>query len=172
MTLRKFIKALSGLFLIIIVGIILISINHPIILKWLSGTARLIGKPITATVYTNGELNPDIKVFHVNTYWGGTPADYYLIHFSNIKTKEAGRFIAIIKKENFVGIPSGENKSDYDKLFGRLFQSEVGSKFTSFLNDIKGYNFNPQLFFNDKTITFKMPPAYKAFKCDSIRIVL
>jgi hypothetical protein len=172
MVLRKLIKVLGSLLLIIAVSVVLISINHPIILKWLSGTARHIGKPIIATVYTNGELNPDVNVFHVDTYWGGVPADYYLIHFSNIKTKEAGKFIAVIKKENFVGIPSGENKSDYDKIFGRLFQSEVGSKFTSFSNDIKGYNFNPQLFFNDKTIAFKMPPAYKAFKCDSIRIVL
>jgi len=37
--------------------------NHPIILKWVTGSARYNGKPIQAKVYTNGQVNCHIKVF-------------------------------------------------------------------------------------------------------------
>jgi hypothetical protein len=54
------------------VAVGLISIHHPIILKWLSGTAKQIGRPVSATVFTNGRGNHDIKVFHVNKYWSSS----------------------------------------------------------------------------------------------------
>ena len=172
MTLRKLIKIFLGLLLILLVSIGVISINHPIILKWLSGTARHIGRPITATVYANGQVNPDIKIFHVEKHWTGTHADYYLVHFSYADTKETREIISINKKYNYVGRPSSTNKNDYDKIFGMLFQGEVGSKFTPFTDDMKGYNFDPQLTFADKTIKFNIPSTAKQFKCDSLRIEL
>jgi hypothetical protein len=92
MTLRKFIKVLAGSLLLFVIAVGLISINHPIILKWLSGTARHIGKPIDAIAYTNGQLNSDIKIFHVDKYWDGTQADYYLVHFSYADTKEGKNY--------------------------------------------------------------------------------
>ena len=172
MTLGKLLKIFIGLLLILVVAIGLISINHPIILKWLSGTARHIGKPIIATVYANGQINADIKVFHVDRYWNGKQTNYYLVHFSYADTKETRSIININKQDNFVGRPSSTNKKEYDEIFGRLFQGEVGGKFTPFTDDMKGYNFDPQLSFTDKTIKIKMPPSANELKCDSIRIEL
>ena len=170
MTFRKLLKIIFGLLFIFAVAVGLTSLNHPIILKWLSGSARLIGKPVASVVYTNGQVNPDIKIFHVDKYWDGTQADYYLIHFSFADTKDTREIISIDKKDNYVGRPSSTNKNEYDKIFGRLFQGEVGSKFTPFTDDMKGYDFDPQLSFTDKTIKLKIPPSAKEFKCDSIRI--
>lgn len=172
MTLRKLIKFVVGLLSLLAVAIGLTSINHPIILRWLTGTARLIGKPIAATVYADDQVNTDIKVFHVDKYWNGTPADYYLIHFIYADTKETREIISINSKDNYVGRPSSTNKNDYDNVFGRLFQGEVGGKFTLFTDDIKGYGFDPQLSITDSTIKFKLPPSANAFKFDSVRIEL
>jgi hypothetical protein len=76
MTIRKTIKVVVGLLLILTVVIGLASISHPTILKWLTGSARLIGRPIEATVYTNGQVNDSIRVFHVDRYWNDSKADY------------------------------------------------------------------------------------------------
>ena len=70
MTLRKLLKVVIGLFILFAIVIGLTSINHPIIIKRLVGSARYIGKPIQATVYTDGQINNDIKVFHTDKYWG------------------------------------------------------------------------------------------------------
>ena len=172
MTLRKLLKIFIGLLIFFVVVIGLISINHPIFLKWLSGTARLVGKPITARVYTNGQMKPDIKVFHVNKYWDGTQADYYLVHFPLADTKETREIISINRKDNYVGKPSSTHKKEYDNIFGILFQGEIGGRFTPFQDDMKGFDFDPKLSFSGKTIKLSIPPTAKEFKCDSIRIEL
>ena len=138
----------------------------------MAGSARFIGRPVKTTVYKDGQINQDIKVFHVDKYWNGIKADYYLIHFSYADTKETREIISVNKIDNYVGRASSTNKKDYDYILGFLFQGEVGSKFTPFTDDMKGYNFDPKLSFTDKTIKLNVPPTAKKFKCDSIRIEL
>lgn len=130
----------------------------------------MIGKPVPATVYVDGQPNSAIQVFHVDKYWDGTKADYYLIHFSYADTKEKREIISVIKEDNFVGRPGSINREEYDILFGRLFQGEVGGKFSAFTDDMKGYDFDPQLAFTEKTIKLRLPPSAIEFKCDSLRI--
>jgi hypothetical protein len=55
-------------------------------------------------------------------------------------------------------------------ISGYLFQSETGGHFDPFEDDMKGYNFNPQLSFTDRQIRFNIPPNTLNF--DSIRIEL
>ncbi|HEX4371780.1 MAG TPA: hypothetical protein VHZ50_00615, partial [Puia sp.] len=156
--------------LIVIIGII--SINHPIILKWLTGSARLIGKQINATVYANNQINNDIKVFHVSKYWNNENADYYILYLINANEKDKLRFFSLNKKDNYAGKPSSTNIRDCDFILGQLFQSEVGAKFINFQDDIKGFNFNPKLIFEDNQIKLNIPPSEKELKCDSLKIQL
>lgn len=58
--------------------------KYPILIKWIAGTARIIGKPIKATVYTNGLINSRIKVYHVDTYWQGGSANNYLVSLAEL----------------------------------------------------------------------------------------
>ena len=167
---RKFSRVIVGLLLVFAVIVGMISIKHPIILKWLSGSARIIGSPTRAKVYTDGQYNADIKVYHVSTYWGGEPADYYILHFP-YANKSRLKFLGINKKDNYAGGPSATNIDDYDNVDGLLFQSEVGSNFTPMQNDIKGFNFDPQLVFVERQITLNIPTTAKELKCDSLRIV-
>jgi len=171
MTPRKLIRALAGLLLIFAVTVGLTSISHPIILKWFSGSARLVGRPTEATVYTDGQVNRDVKVFYVDNYWNGEPADYYILYFPYADHSRL-QILCLNRKDNYAGVPSSTNARDYDVVAGLLFQSEVGAKFTTMQDDIKGFNFNPQLAFGDRQITFTIPPTAKELKCDSIRVVL
>jgi hypothetical protein len=171
MTLRKLLKTLVGLLLIFAIAIGLTSINHPIILKFLSGAARNIGKPINATVYTNGQVNRGIKVFHVDEYWDNNEkANDYLLSLSEFDSLGKLRFISVNLNQKWIGRPGGTSIKDYDFIAGRLFQSETGGHFVRFQDDMKGYDFDPQLSFTDKQIKFNVPP--KTLKFDSVRIEL
>ena len=175
MTLHKLLKIIVGLLLLFAVTIGLISINHPIILKWLTGSARIIGKPANALIYTNGQPNNDIKVFKVDKYWDDGPstptkAHTYLLSFKKIDNESKLQFININLDQIWMGIPVGAAKKDYDHIFGYLFQSDVGGHFANFTDDIKGYGFNPNLSFSERQIKFNVPQ--NKFMFDSVRIEL
>ena len=162
MTLRKFLKIVSGLLILFVLAVGLTSINHPIILKWVTGSARHHGKPIPATIYTNGQVNDHIKVFYTDK------ANNYLLSLTGYDSLGELKFISIDLNEKWIGRPVGTSKHDYDFIAGHLFQSETGGHFAPFQDDKKGFNFDPQLSFTDKQIKFNMPP--NKLKFDSVRI--
>jgi hypothetical protein len=175
MTLRKFIKITVGLLLVFAVIVGLTSINHPIVLKLMTGSARIIGKPVNATVFTNGQVNDGIKVYKVDKYWDDgatTPskANTYLLSLKEFDDEGKLQFININLDQIWIGRPIGTGKDDYDYILGYLFQSDVGGHFANFTDDMKGYDFDPKLSFDKKKIKFKVPP--NKLKFDSITIKL
>lgn len=170
MTLRKLLRILAVTFISLGVVIGLASFKHPIILKWLSGSAHHIGKPIQATVYANGMINNDIKVFQVDKYWRSSDkANNYLLSMPECDSSGMLRFLNINLNEKWIGRPVG-TKRDYDFIAGHLFQSETGGRFSPFQDEMKGFNFDPQLSFTDGQIKFNSPP--NILKFDSVRIEL
>lgn len=170
MILPKTLRILIGLLIICGITIGLTSINHPILLKWVSGSARLIGKPLIATVYVNGRINKDVKVFHVDKNWNGKHADYYILHFPNAENSRL-KFISLNKKENYVGIPISTNIRDNDLIMELLFQSEVGAYFSPMQDEMKGFNYDPKPVFSEKEISLNLPQNTREFMLDSIRVV-
>jgi hypothetical protein len=171
MTLRKLLKIFVGLLLIFAVAAALTLIRHPIMLKWIAGSAKHIGKPITAKVYTNGYVNHEIKIFHIDTYWSSNKkANTYLLSFTEYDSLGMVRFLNIDLTEKWIGKPVGTSKNDYDFITGHLFQSETGGHFAPFQDDTKGFNLDPQLSITGKQIKFNMPP--NKLKFDSVRIEL
>ena len=164
MPLRKFLKIIFGLLILFAVAVGLTSINHPIILKWVTGSARHFGKPIPATVYTNGQVNDHIKVFYTDE------PNNYLLSLAEYDSAGMLKFLNIDLDEKWIGRPVGMSKNDYDFIAGHLFLSETGQQFTPFQDDMKGFNFDPQLLFTDRQIKFNMPP--NKLKFDSVRIRL
>ncbi|MGG9961148.1 hypothetical protein [Ferruginibacter sp. SUN106] len=171
MTLRKLLKIFIGLLSVIAVAIGLTSISHPIFLKWLAGSAMHIGKPIRATVYTNGQVNNDIKVYHSEKYWKSADiANNYIVNLKEFDSDGMLKYFEINLKDKWIGRPIATTKDDYDIIFGHLFQSETGGIFALFQDDMKGFNFNPHLLYKDRQINFNVPPGLLKF--DSLRIEL
>ena len=168
--LRKSLKILIGLILFFSVGIVIFYNWFPILLKWADGTARIIGKPINATVYTNGQINNGIEVYRVDKYWNGEKTNDYLLRLTEFDAEGKLKFINIDLKEKWIGRPGCTTTDCYKLINGYLFQSETGGHFTPFEDDMKGYNFNPHLSFTDRQITFNIPPNQLRF--DSIRVEL
>jgi hypothetical protein len=171
MTLRKLSIFLGGLLLIVTVMTGITAITYPIILDWLEGSARIVGKPIKTTVYANGQINKDFKVYHIDRHWDGEPTDYYILYFPYAKNSKL-KVLGLNRKDNYVGIPVSGGKQGYDIIVGNLFQGEGGDRFISVEHDIKGFNFDPKLVFTDRQISFCIPPTVNDLKCDSLRVVL
>ncbi|WP_157593270.1 hypothetical protein [Rufibacter tibetensis] len=157
-------KIAFGLVILFAVAVGLTSINHPIILKWVTGSAKHHGKPMPATVYTNGQVNNHIKVFYSD------PANNYILSLTEHDSLGMLKYINIDLNEKWIGIPVGTSKNDYDLIAGHLFQSETGGHLIPFQDHMKGFNFDPNLIFTDRQIRFNMPP--NILKFDSVRITL
>lgn len=160
---RKILKIVLGLLTIFVVAVVWTSIKHPIILKWLTGSAKHHGKPIPATVYTNGRVNNQIKVFYTDE------ANFYLLSLAEYDSLGMLKYINIDLNEKWIGRPVGTSKNNYYFIAGHLFQSETGGNFSPF-QDMKDFKFDPQLILIDKQIKFNMPPRQS--KHDSVRIIL
>jgi hypothetical protein len=155
----------------VVIGALFIN-THPIVLKWCGGSARIIGKPVDATVYTNGQTNNNVKIFHVDKYWNGEKADYFILYIPYAEDQSQLKFSGLDRQNNFALKPSSASINDYDFIAGYLFQSEVGAKFSTFQDDMKGYGFDPKLIFIDRKIKLNVSPLAKELKCDSIRVEL
>jgi hypothetical protein len=168
---RSIIRISTILIMLLAVAVVIIYINHPILLKWIQGTARHIGKPISAIVLTNGRVNSTIKVFGVHyPDRNSEKTEDYLLSLAAFDREGKLKFINIDLKEKWVGRPACTANVCYDFVFGHLFQSETGGFFSPFQDDIKGYGFNPNLEFTGSQIKFNLPPDKLNF--DSIRIEL
>ena len=154
------------LLILIITSLILIFIyQNPILLKYITNSARIIGKEKTAKIYTNGELNKNIKLFSVTSYFDGKPANYDLLVF-NLKVSR--KVISINYDYNYIGLPTSTNEKDYKIIFGNLIQSDLGGQFTPINDAYKGFDFEPELILKGNTIKFNLPADQ--FGIDSIRI--
>jgi hypothetical protein len=164
MTLRRLLKIVSGLLILLAVAVGLTSIDHPIILKWVSGSARHFGKPMAATVYTNGHVNHHMKVFYSDN------PNNYILSLRAYDSSGMMNFYSIDLNGKWIGRPVGMTKKDYDFIGGHLFLSETGERFLPFQDEVKGFNFDPEFSIDDRQIKFNMPP--NKFKFDSVRIKL
>ena len=162
--LRKLLKIILGLLFLLAVMIGLLSINHPIILKWVAGTAKHHGGAIPATAYVNGQVSSQVKIFYADE------PSAYLLSLQEFEGMGSLQFLSINMKEKWIRTPESTSKKDYDIIAGHLFQSETGARFTPFQDDIKGFNFDPRLTSAGKQFAFLLPPGRSVI--DSIRIIL
>jgi hypothetical protein len=164
MTLRKVLKILAGLLISFAVAVGFISIDHPIILKWVTGTARHHGSAMPAIVYTNGKVNEHVKVFYTDD------PNSYLLSLAEYDSSGVLKFLNINLAEKWIGRPAVTSKNDYDLIGGHLFQSEAGGHFTPIQRGLTGFTFDPAIAFKGRQIKFLLPLSQS--KLDSVRIEL
>jgi len=155
---KRIALVLAGLFLVFVT---LIIYRHPIILKWMRGTARIIGFTKRATVYADDVIDQRIKVFHCDKYWDGRKADYYILYLLSPYSFRTKHIVSLDIPGKFAGVPSATDKNAIDLVFGILFQSENGDQFSDFKDEMKGYGFDPHLDISGNTIRFNLPSKLK-----------
>jgi hypothetical protein len=164
MTSGKPVKLLISVLILFSLILGIMSINHPIILKWVIGSASHHGTAMPALVYADGQAKKDIHVFYTDE------ENNYLICLAALDTSDHLRFLNINLNDKTISIPVTISSTDYDLIAGHLFQSERGKNFSSIQTTGRDSNFDPQLSFAGEEIIFNMPP--NKLKIESIRIVL
>jgi hypothetical protein len=164
MTLRKLLKLTLGLLALFVVTIGLISMKHPVILKWVTGSARHFGRSIPATVYTNGQVNDNIKVFYTDE------PNNYLLSVRDYDSQGMMTFFNLNLSEKWIGKQAATTRDDYHFIGEHLFQTKSDGPFLPLQDDMKGGNFDPQFSFANGQIRFNVPPT--RFKFDSVRVEL
>jgi hypothetical protein len=159
--LKKFLKFFVISFIVISV-IIMFSI--PIIVKYLTGTARIVGKPAQAEIFIDGKEKSDAKLFISNSNFEGTQKrDYLILYLDDVKDYNGIPVLIIDKKHKVLMFPNS-GKEDYDIIFKNLFQSDSGANVMIPVNNkVKGLGFEPDLIFEDKVIKFKISAENKIY---------
>jgi hypothetical protein len=159
--------------LIMTISAAIIACNHPIFLKWLSGTAKIIGKPISSKVLMNDNINQQIRVYELHEFAKEKELKSLIIYYPHSRIDETRRVLFIQLNGNYISRPC-TNKSCFDDIFGYLFMDEVASNsIVPFQNDIKGFAFDPRLDQSIGKIKFIMPQALRHdYEADSLTINL
>lgn len=135
--------------------------RHPIILRWITGSAKVIGWPVRASVYADGKIDKKIRVFHSDKYWNNNKTDYYILYILSPYSYRTKHIISLDIRDKYAGVPSATDKNSFDLVFGLLFQSETGTQFSDFRDEVKGYGFDPHMDISGKTIRFNVPSIQK-----------
>ena len=154
----KIVLAVAGLFLVFF---ILVVYRHPIVLKWMGGSARLIGLPVRASVYADGVIDKKIKVFHSDKYWDGHKTDNYILYILSPYLYKTKHIVSLDIPNKYAGVPVVTDKNTFDLVFGILFQSEPETQLADFRDNVKGYGFDPHMDIAGKTIRFNLPSKQK-----------
>jgi hypothetical protein len=154
----KIVLATSILFSVFL---IIFVYRHPIILKWMTGSAKVIGWPVRASVYADGKIDKKIRVFHSDKYLNNNNADYFILYILSPYLYKTKHIISLDIRDKYAGVPSVTDKNSFDLVFGLLFQSETGTQFSDFRDEAKGYGFDPHMDISAKTIRFNLPSKQK-----------
>jgi len=154
-------KIVFALFVLFLALLLLFVYRHPIVLKWMTGSARVIGWPVRASVYADGEIEKKIKVFHSDKYWDGRKADCYILYIISPYPYKTKHIISLDIRGKYAGVPAFTDKNSFDLVFGILFQSETGTQCSDFRDVEKGYGFDPHMDITGKTIRFNLPSKQK-----------
>ena len=159
-------KLWTLLSLILFLGIFGMYLSQNIILlKYLFGDARNIGKAIPVKVYADGKINNEIKIFNQERYWNNDKSNCKIFYFPYAKSYT---FLCVNYDYNYLGTPISTGEKAFKIIFGNLFQSELGAKSSPIESKLKSLGFHSHLRITEKNTKFILPKS--EFGIDSLRI--
>jgi hypothetical protein len=144
-------------FLSIIIIFIIIVWTNPIILNFLTGTARILNDEIECKVYIDDREVSGAKVFiSKSDFYEREELDYLILYLWDIDVCKQYPVLIIDKKDNKIKIPNA-SKKNYDLFFAILFQSDSGANVMIPIDDkLKGLGFEPNLKIEKNHIEFEL----------------
>ena len=153
---RKRLITFTSLLLIVVAILTYLYNEHPLTLKLLNGTARILSPPMKTTISVDGQVQPTAKCFAMKTRFDGQPTDSLVLWLPSPSSTEGCEILMINRDEKLVGKPNSSH-IQYDLLLNRyLFQAESGS-FNVPFGSVKWDNHDPKLEITENTIQFILP---------------
>ena len=144
--------------------------EHPVVLKVVDGSARVMSPPMNAIVQIEGQVEPRARCFKMSSHFNGQPTDSLVLWLPD-SSSVYGRDILIVDRANhIVGYPNSSNLH-YHLLWNRLlFQSESGGLGVP-LRSAKSSSQDPGLVVSDQGVSFRMPDDANFFPGKRVEIV-
>ena len=164
---------IAGLTVLILGSVLLVYLfeSHPIVLKSITGSARILPSALNASIKIDGVTQSAARCFQIKSHFNGEPADEFVLWLPASSDVYGRDILLIDRANNQVGRPNTTNE-DYDLLWNRfLFQSESGSRYVSFTS-AKSYAQDPELEFTDKSLRFSVPDVSSELQGQRFEILL
>ena len=130
--------------------------EHPLTLKLLNGSSRVLSPPMRTTIKMDGQIQTAAKCFAMKTLFDGEPTDSLVIWLPNASSFYGREILIINRNEKLVGMPNSSN-IQYELLLNRyLLQAESGSLNAPFTS-AKWDKQDPQLEIAENKIEFILP---------------
>ncbi len=157
-------RILFFIFPLFLIPIIFILIN-PIIGKFLTGTARIIGNEIKCEIYIDGVKKSNAKLFiSKSNFEENEKRDFLILYLRNVEDYHGFPVLIIDRENQIVAFPNA-SKKDYNIILENLFQSDSGANVMIPIDDkLKGFGFEPNLKINENVIDFNILVKNKILK--------
>ena len=95
--------------------------EHPLALKLLNGSARVLSPPMKITIKVGGPIQIIAKCFTMKTLFDDQPVDNLVLWLPNASAYYKREILIINRSEKLVGMPNASNL-EYDLLVNRYKQ--------------------------------------------------
>jgi hypothetical protein len=145
--------------------------EHPLTLKLLNGTARILSPPMKTTIRVDGQVQPTAKCFAMKSRFDGQPTNSLVLWLPSISSTDGREIIMINRDERLVGKPNSSH-IQYDLLLNRyLFQAESGS-FNVPFGSVKWDDHDPKLEITGNRIQFVLPELASELSGKRVEVVV
>jgi hypothetical protein len=143
--------------------------EHPVVLKVVSGSARVLSPPLTAMVKIDGRQQAEARCFLADKTFDGEAADSLILWIPEPTSYDDREIFIVDRLNHLVGQPS-VGPSDYHLMWDEfLFQSETGSLMIP-LKSAKSYSEDPELMITGHRVSFRMPSEADHFPGSRIEV--
>jgi len=148
-------KVIFSIILVILSSITLFYYK-PITSNYLLGIARVLEQKNDYQLDIDNKIYKNCVFISTESFDKKRKHNFLILYLRDLEIESEFKIIVINLNEKVVGYSCGSEKC-YDKAFGKLFQSDMGSFYTRFEDDTKGPGFDTKLKIENEKIDFYIP---------------
>lgn len=149
-------KRVFSLVILIVFSLIALYWYKPMTIKYFFGTTRILKQENNYLLDINNKKYENCVFKSTQSFDKKRKHNFLILYLRDLNLKANFEVIVVNLDDKIVGYFCG-SVNCYDKIFGNLYQSDMGSFYTYLENEAKGPGFDPKLKMEDKKIDFYIP---------------
>nr|WP_294780197.1 hypothetical protein [uncultured Flavobacterium sp.] len=149
-------KKIIAIIILLIFSSITLFYYKPITSNYLFGIARVLEQDDDYQLDINNKIYKNCVFKSTESFDKKRKHNFLILYLRDIEIESEFKIIVVNLDEKVTGYCCGSFKC-YDKVFGKLFQSDMGSFYTRFEDDTKGPGFDTKLKIENEKIDFYIP---------------
>jgi hypothetical protein len=153
-------KKIFLLVILIIFSLVALYYYKPVTINYFFGIARILKQENGYQLDINNKKYNNCVFKSTESFDKKRKHNFLILYLRDLDIKSNFEIIVVNLDEKVVGYTCGSFDC-YNKVFGSLFQSDMGSFYTPLEDDAKGPGFDTQLKMENKKIDFYIPSERK-----------